>query len=108
MDHAAYHVLYVDTRMSEGLDGTLIQTNRASLSSHHGQHHNETWEGQNPDCLRAIIGEIEDVRTNLKRLLTHFDRGKLLFYCVYLLSDICNSICLYLRKDVHGEPQKIR
>lgn len=73
MDHAAYHVIYVDSRLSRGLDGHFLQ--RASQEQDE-RHQYQTWEDSNADCLRAILGEIEEVRTNLKRLLTQFDGGQ--------------------------------
>ena len=76
MDHAAYHVVYVDSRLSQGMDGRHLQkTSRVSTDTGERQQ-DLSWEDYNPECMKAIIGEIEEVRTNLKRLLGQFNGGK--------------------------------
>ncbi|KAG8526913.1 uncharacterized protein KY384_008342 [Bacidia gigantensis] len=76
MDHAAYHVIYVDTRLSQGLDGKLVQKTENALPGDSDSLGRLSWEDRNPECLKAILGEIEEVRTNLKRLLTHFNNER--------------------------------
>ena len=75
MDYAEYHIVYVDNRVSRGLDGNLIQkleTSHLDRANMHGEH---SWEDRNPECLTAIFGEIEEVRSNLKSLLSIFNGG---------------------------------
>ena len=85
MDHASYHVVYVDTRLSRGLDGELIQrAKKAPMDVLEGRTDAQL-EEYNPDCLKAIIGEIEEVRANLKSLLSQFNGGKLSHLIYYVL-----------------------
>ena len=74
MEYADYHVVYVDNRVSRNLDGKLIQNSESSQSN---VHTGESWEDRNPDCLKAILGEIEEVRSNLRSLLSVFNGGTL-------------------------------
>lgn len=76
MDHAAYHIIYVDSRLSRGLDGQYLQQAGPVHGESVDKSQHQTWEDRNPDCLKAILGEIEEVRTNLKRLLTQFNGGE--------------------------------
>ena len=76
MDHAAYHVIYVDTRMSRELDGRHLQKSEIIEACETSSPRIGSWEDRNPDCLKSIIGEIEEVRINLKRILSHFNGGK--------------------------------
>lgn len=76
MDYAEYHIVYVDNRVSRTLDGKLVQkseSNRSDGANEYGAH---MWEDRNPECLKAIIGEIEEVRSNLKSLLSVFNGGR--------------------------------
>lgn len=75
MDYAEYHIVYVDNRVSRDLDGKLVQkseSERADGAKDSGLH---MWEDRHPECLKAIIGEIEEVRSNLKSLLSVFNGG---------------------------------
>ena len=74
MDYAQYHIVYVDARVSRDLDGKLVQKSD-SLRSDGGSYNKHVWEERNPECLRAILGEIEEVRSNLKSLLSVFNGG---------------------------------
>lgn len=76
MDHAAYHVIYVDTRASRDLDGKHIQNFNNGPSTAIDARQAQPLEECDPECLKILLGEIEAVRTNLKRLLAHFNRGK--------------------------------
>ncbi|KAL9105113.1 MAG: hypothetical protein Q9163_000031 [Psora crenata] len=76
MDYAAYHVIYVDTRMSRNLDGKHIRKAETNHTDDTGNRRAGSWEDRNPECLKSILGEIEEVRTNLKRILSHFNGGK--------------------------------
>lgn len=73
MDYAEYHIVYVDNRVSRDLDGKLIQKSESSRSDGANSHSEHLREDQNPECLKAILGEIEEVRSNLKSLLSVFN-----------------------------------
>ena len=75
MDHAQYHVVYVDARLSRDLDGKLVQKSDSSHSDGAKTFSKNVWEDRNPECLKAILGEIEEVRSNLKSLLSVFNGG---------------------------------
>lgn len=75
MDYAEYHIVYVDNRVSRDLDGKLIQKSESSRSDGANSHSEHLREDQNPECLKAILGEIEEVRSNLKSLLSVFNGG---------------------------------
>lgn len=76
MDHAAYHVLYVDSRISQQLDGRYIRSERPGHSGLTEAEQLQSWEGRSPDSLESILGEIEEIRINLERLLARFNGGK--------------------------------
>ena len=80
MDHAEYHIVYVDNRVSRDLDGQLVQKSEPSRSNGANNFSENTWEDRNPDCLKAILGEIEEVRSNLKSLLSVFNGGMSVFH----------------------------
>lgn len=75
MEYADYHVVYVDNRVSQDLDGKLIQ----NFSPDHSQNENvgkdSPWDDRIPECLESILGEIEEVRSNLRSLLSVFNGG---------------------------------
>ena len=75
MDHAQYHIVYVDARVSRDLDGKLVQKSVSSRSDGANSYSGQMWEERNPECLKAILGEIEEVRSNLKSLLSVFNGG---------------------------------
>ena len=84
MDYAEYHIVYVDNRVSRDLDGKLIQKSESSRSDGANNDGEKLWEDRNPECLKAILGEIEEVRSNLKSLLSVFNGGT--FLSLLLLS----------------------
>ncbi len=75
MDYAEYHIVYVDNRISRDLDGKLIQKSESNRSDGAKSYSGHTLEDRNPECLKAILGEIEEVRSNLKSLLSVFNGG---------------------------------
>ena len=79
MDYADYHVVYVDNRVSRDLDGKLVQESKPSRSDGANNHSEDLWEDRNPECLKAVLGEIEEVRSNLNSLLSVFNRGTFLY-----------------------------
>ena len=75
MDYAEYHIVYVDNRVSRDLDGKLIQKSESSRVEGANRHSDHSWEERNPECLKAILGEAEEVRGNLKCILSVFNGG---------------------------------
>ena len=76
MEYADYHVVYVDNRVSRDLDGKLIQKSSFhALTAEATSHTESTWEDRDPECLKSILGEIEEVRSNLRSLLSVFHGG---------------------------------
>ena len=95
MEHADYHVVYVDNRVSRNLDGKLIQNSLSHSSQGASISHDETWDDRNPECLKSILGEIEEVRSNLRNLLSVFNGGMIGFPPIDshdLLFSKCSSI----------------
>ncbi len=76
MDYAASHVVYVDSRVSRGLDGRHLQK-ATSPSEGAASNQDTSWEDKHPECVKAIFAEIEEVRTSLKNVLSVFNGGKL-------------------------------
>lgn len=80
MDYAQYHIVYVDARVSRDLDGKLIQkadSSRPDGANSYGEH---LWQDRNPEYLKAILGEVEEVRSNLKSLLSVFNGGMSIYF----------------------------
>lgn len=77
MDYAATHIVYVDNRISRALDGKHIQKTSPSDGTTSSQ--DLSWEDRHPECLKAIMTEIEEVRTSLKNILSVFNGGELAF-----------------------------
>ena len=78
MDYAASPVFYVDIRLSSELDGRQIQKTRSERQNDTKSSPDDSWEDRHPECLQAILGEIEEVHTSLRSLLSVFDNGKTL------------------------------
>lgn len=72
MDHAAYHVVYVDKRVSQDLDGKHLQKNGPDVIKLRKQ---GSWVDRKPDCFDIILTEDAEVRNNLKSVLTNFNGG---------------------------------
>ena len=62
--------------MSRDLDGKHLQKMERNHTDDAGYRPEDSREDRSPDCLKSILGEIEEVRTNLKRILMHFNGGK--------------------------------
>ena len=75
MDPAAYHVVYVDNRLGDDLDGKHIHKAR------HGPHDGtrvtqvDSWELRNSEYDELINRQTEEVRHNIKSLLLAFSGG---------------------------------
>ena len=75
MDYAASHVIYVDSRIGRSLDGKHLQ--KASNAQDTATNSQESsWEDKHPECFKAILGELEEVRTSLKSILSVFNGGR--------------------------------
>ena len=72
MEYADYHVVYVDNRVSQDLDGRLLQTSEPNQSN---IRKGEKWEEQNSALVTTIGGESAEVRNNLRSLLSVFNAG---------------------------------
>lgn len=82
MDYADYHVVYVDNRVSRDLDGKVIRNSSSHTTQGASTRAEETWNDRSPECLMSILGEIEEVRSNLRNLLAVFHAGEFLtFLC---------------------------
>ena len=72
MDHAGYHVVYVDKRVSQDLDGRHLEKNVPDIVTLRKQ---GSWIDRKPDCFDIILPEAEEVRNNLRAILTTFNGG---------------------------------
>lgn len=70
MEYADYHVIYVDNRVSQDLDGKLIQRSATA-----NVRKATSWNDSASEYLDSILGEIEEVRSNLRSLLSVFNGG---------------------------------
>ena len=75
MDYAASHVVYVDSRISRSLDGRHVQKSAGTPDGATGSQ-DGSWEDKHPECFKAILGEIEEVRTSLRNILSVFNGGE--------------------------------
>ena len=75
MDSAAYHVVYVDKRVTRDLDGRLLQKSGSSQLQGSSVHIEDSCEDRSPDCVKSILGEVEEVRDNLRSILSVFNGG---------------------------------
>ena len=75
MDHAAYHVVYVDNRANNDLDGRYIQKPRPEYSDGSELGKNDTWEFPGSEYVELILTQIEEVRENNKWILSKFNGG---------------------------------
>ena len=72
MEYADYHVVYVDNRVSQDLNGRLLQNSEPNQSNIRRE---ITWEEQNPALVTTIGRELAEVRSNLRSLLSVFNGG---------------------------------
>lgn len=71
MDHAAFHIVYVDKRVGAHLDGQYICPSAPSPSAER----NPLGKEQESDSLKQLSSEITVVRANLNNLLSSFPGG---------------------------------
>lgn len=77
MDYAASHVVYVDTRASQDLDGKYIPKSGAEPMGAANVRREGISKDRNSDLL---LREIEDVRTSIKTILALFNGGTCFFF----------------------------
>lgn len=70
MDHAAFHVVYVDKRASQDLDGQYVQRPATESPSSAGSRQVEPQKDRTSELL---LREIEDVRHNVRCILSIFN-----------------------------------
>lgn len=87
MDHAAYHVIYVDTRVSQALDGERIKDCGTNRSEGAKTLYEGSREDQLPECLTSISEELDEIQSNIQSLLAVFHEGrslKMMFFSLML------------------------
>lgn len=80
MDHAAYHVVYVDNRANDDLDGKYIHKSRLRPQDAAKASKQDLWEDRNSEYLEQILRQVEEVRNNIKSILSIYDGGT--FDCI--------------------------
>lgn len=75
MDHAAYHVVYVDNRANNDLDGRYIQKPWPEYSDGRELGKNDTWEFPSSEYVELLLTQIQEVRDNIKCILSNFNGG---------------------------------
>ncbi len=75
MDHAAYHVVYVDNRANNDLDGKYLQRRRPGSPDGSELGRKESWEYRGSEYVELILMQIEEVRDNIKSILSNFNGG---------------------------------
>lgn len=76
MDPAAHHVVYVDNRLDDDLDGKYIHKSR--LGPHDGTRLNQhSTDLRNSDQFELLLRQGEEVRHNIKSILSAFSGGTL-------------------------------
>lgn len=77
MDHAAYHVVYVDNRANNDLDGKYIHKSRPRPQDVAKAGRQDSWDDRNSEYLEQILCQIEEVRNNIKSILSIYNGGTL-------------------------------
>lgn len=77
MDHAAFHIIYVDKRVSAALDGKYLREIAPDLLAGQELALPTDKADQQPNCFQQISSEIAVVRHNLTYLLSSFQEGML-------------------------------
>lgn len=75
MDHAAYHVLYVDNRANDDLDGKYIHKSRLGSQDGPKAGRPDLWEERNSEYFELILRQIEEIRNNIKSILSMYNGG---------------------------------
>lgn len=72
MDYAAFHIVYVDKRVSNNLDGTYLKEPTHDLPAGKDV---SLRKDQPPTYFQLVSSELEVVRDNINNLLTSFHGG---------------------------------
>ena len=72
MGYAAFHIVYVDKRVSKDLDGKFLPAEESKAQDHSAR---SKGEGQSPGFLESISSETDVTKENLKRILSAFHGG---------------------------------
>lgn len=75
MDPAAYHVVYVDNRLGDDLDGKHIHKSRLGPDDGTRASHVDPWDFRNSEHDDLMNCQIEEVRHNIKSILMAFSGG---------------------------------
>lgn len=75
MDHAAYHIVYVDNRANDDLDGKYIRKTRFGLLDGPDWGNKELWDSRSSEYVEMILPQVEEVRNNISSILSHFEGG---------------------------------
>ena len=77
MDHAAYHVVYVDNRANHDLDGKYIHKSRLRPQDATKASRPDLREDRTSEYFELILRQIEEVRNNIRSILSTFNGGTL-------------------------------
>ena len=75
MDHAAYHVIYVDNRTHDDLDGKRIHKSQLEPYYQAKLRSQESWKERSSDVAELVLRQIEEVRSNIRVILSTFNEG---------------------------------
>lgn len=75
MDHAAYHIVYVDNRANDDLDGKYIHKTRFGAFDGANRENKDLWDSRSPEYVEMILPQVDEVRNNITSILSHFDGG---------------------------------
>ncbi|MCJ1470773.1 3',5'-cyclic-nucleotide phosphodiesterase [Pseudocyphellaria aurata] len=73
MDHAAYHIVYVDNRANNDLDGKYIHKTRVGPLDGADRENKDSRGSRSSEYVEMILPQVEEVRNNISSILTHFD-----------------------------------
>ena len=75
MDHAAYHVVYVDNRAHDNINGKHIQKSLPGSSDSPERGKRDAWEYRSSEYVELILPQHQEVRANIRTILSNFDGG---------------------------------
>lgn len=75
MDHAAYHILYVDNRANDDLDGKYIHKTKFGPLDGADRGNKDSRGSRSLEYVEMILPQVEEVRNNISSILSHFEGG---------------------------------
>lgn len=75
MDHAAYHIVYVDNRANGDLDGKYLHKARFGPLDGADLGNKDRGDSRSSEYVEMILPQVEEVRNNISSILSHFDGG---------------------------------